>query len=187
MYFERVHPFIPILHRRRYFAWVDQPIKTDAQIGLQYAVWTLASTFSAQSEHLQIPLREAAARALARSEGESIDSCVVQTEHAQARVMLLIHDLLKSSFDLVWRDAATTFRLLDYMRLYDLDSPSQAKKRSNSIDIEQEIHTEELRRTFWVAYTIDCFINIRSNRPPTFHESAVSVRSQLGLRMYLRT
>lgn len=178
LFFERVHSFVPILQRRRYFSWSKRAVKTSAQKCLQYAVWLLASTFSAQSEHLRVQLRAAAMGILTRAESEDVDSYLISIEHAQARIMLLIHDLLKSSFDLVWRDAATTFRLFQYMQLYNMDSPTQIKKRLKGLQQEDEIYIEELRRTFWIAYTVDCFVSIRSGRPPTFHESAVSLPSR---------
>lgn len=175
MFFERAHSFAPILQRRRYFSWANQPSKTEAQRGLQYALWTLASTFSTQSEYLRVTLRTAALRILDTLENRDLDPYSIEIEHAQARVILLIHDFLKSSFDLGWLGAATCFRLLQYIRLYEMDSPQQVSKRTAAAQDEDKVHTEELRRTFWVAYTIDCFINLRSERPLTFQETAVSL------------
>ena len=142
---------------------------------MQYAIWTLASTFSTQSEYLRSRLRAAAVRILDDLESRDVDPCLIEIEHAQARVILLIHDLLKSSFDLGWRGAATCFRLLQYMRLYDIDSPQQIARRTNEAHGEDKTYTEELRRAFWVAYSIDCFINLRSGRPLTFQETVVSL------------
>jgi len=138
-------------------------------------MWTLASTFTTQSEYLRSMLRTAAVRILDDLERKDVDPDMMEIEHAQARVILLIHDFMKSSFDLGWLGAARSFRLLQYMRLYDIDGPLQIAKRMAAAHGEDKVRTEELRRTFWVAYTIDCFISLRSGRPPTFQETSVSL------------
>lgn len=174
IYFERAHSFAPILQRRKYFNWTNHPNKTEAQKALQYAIWTLASVFSTQLEYLRPTLHAAALRILDELERSETEPCLVELEHAQARVLLLIHDLLKSSFDLVWLGACKAFRLLQYIHLHEIDSPQQTAQRASHA--EDKVYTEEQRRTFWCGYTIDCFINLRSGRSLTFTETAASVR-----------
>lgn len=44
LYFSRVHPIILVHHKRTYYSWADNAIKTDAQQGLQFAMWALAAS-----------------------------------------------------------------------------------------------------------------------------------------------
>lgn len=53
LYFDRVHVSIPILHQRRYFCMVKQATRPEGFSCLQYAMWTLAASLSAQFHQLQ--------------------------------------------------------------------------------------------------------------------------------------
>lgn len=187
IYFERAHSFAPILQRRRYLNWANQPNKTEAQKALQYAIWTLASVFSTQLEYLRPTLHAAVLRILDDLERTETEPCMIETEHAQARVLLLVHDLLKTNFDLAWLGAAKCFRLLQYIHLHEIDSPQQTTKRAAVNGQEDKVQTEELRRTLWCAYTIDCFINLRSGRSLTFLETAVCRQCQYPCRTTMLT
>lgn len=174
VYFERAHSFAPILQRRRYFSWARKPIKTESQKALQYAVWALASCVSAQSEHYRPLLYATACRIIGELEAKNPTPDQIEIEHAQALVLLLIHDFLKGVFHQGWLGAAKCFRLLQFMRLYEIDSPQNVALRLATPNGESIIHTEEMRRAFWIAYSIDRFVNLKSNRPLTLQESAVS-------------
>jgi hypothetical protein len=179
VYFERAHSFAPILQRRRYFSWARQPIKTDGQRCLQYAVWALASCVSAQSEHYRPLLHATACRIIGELESRTPSPDQIEIEHAQALVLLLIHDFLKGVFHQGWLGAAKCFRLLQFMRLYEIDSPQNVALRQAAPNCEDVIRTEEMRRAFWIAYSIDRFVNLKSDRPLTFQESVVSLRTLL--------
>lgn len=53
LYFERVHPSVPIIHQRRYLSWTRQTVKKTSRICVQHAMWTLASLLSAPYNNLQ--------------------------------------------------------------------------------------------------------------------------------------
>lgn len=142
-------------------------------------MWALAAALSAQLEHFRTPLRAAAGRILGELESRDLSPELIEIEHAQALVLLLIHDFLKASFHQGWLGAAKCFRLLQFMRLYEIDSPQNGAKRVAAPHSEDKIRTEEMRRTFWVAYSIDRFVNLKSNRPLTLQESVVSLHPSL--------
>lgn len=133
----------------------------------------MAAALSPQSEHYRTSLRLASGTLLDELENADLHPDLVELEQAQARVLLLVHDFLKGSFHSSWMGAARCFRLLQYMRLYEIDSPQNVAKRSASPQGEDAIRTEEMRRTFWFAYSIDRFISLRSDRPITLQESVV--------------
>lgn len=56
------------------------------------------------------------------------------------------------------------------MRLYEIDAPENVTRRNNALEPESWIKTEEKRRTFWMAYSLDRFISIRHDWPLTLNE-----------------
>lgn len=67
VYFERIHPSVPILHRQHYFTWARSPSKTPAQICLQNAIWTSASSTSVRLQSIQESLYHTTQTLLAAS------------------------------------------------------------------------------------------------------------------------
>jgi len=100
-----------------------------------------------------------------------------EIEHVQARVLLLIYDFMQTNHQRGWMSAGRCFRLLQLMRLYEIDAPDNVARRDNAIEPESWIRTEEKRRTFWMAYSLDRFISIRHSWPLTLNEQVVILPS----------
>ena len=173
-YFDRSHPFVPILHQRQYFTWARLSTKSEAQACLQYAMWTLASSLSAQLQHVRDSLYECTRRMLEALEWKDSNGESNVIEHVQARVLLLIYDFMRTNHQRGWMSAGRCFRLLQLMRLYEIDAPENVTKRNNAVEPESWIKTEEKRRTFWMAYSLDRFISVRHEWPLTLSEQVVS-------------
>lgn len=91
-------------------------------------------------------------------------------EQVQAWILLTIYGFLRISYRRGWMSAGRLFRLVQLMRLYEVDvytapAPSPAC-----------IVSEEKRRTFWMAYILDRLVSIRSGSPLTLVEQMVSTR-----------
>ena len=93
-------------------------------------------------------------------EGKDVN---VDVEHVQARVLLLIYEFMHTTHERGWMSAGRCFRLLQLMRLYEIDTPENIAKHAG----ESWIKTEEKRRTFWMAYSLDKFISMRRDWPLT--------------------
>jgi len=174
-YFDRSHPFVPILHQRQYFSWARQSSKTESQTCLQYAMWTLAASLSAQLQHLRDSLYDCTRKMLESLESKDTNTDFNDIEHVQARILLLIYDFMQTNHQRGWMSAGRCFRLLQLMRLYEIDTPENVTRRNNSMEPENWIKTEEKRRTFWMAYSLDRFISIRQEWPLTLNEQVVSL------------
>lgn len=137
-------------------------------------MWTLAASLSAQLQDIRDSLYECTRKSL-----ESLESkdTVTDLEHVQARVLLLIYDFMRTNHQRGWMSAGQCFRLLQLMRLYEIDSPENVARRNNSMKPESWIRTEEKRRTFWMAYSLDRFISIRCESPLTLNEQVVSLNN----------
>ncbi|KAL4930375.1 Zn(II)2Cys6 transcription factor [Aspergillus undulatus] len=179
LYFDRVHPFAPILQRWRYHIWSRQQEKTEAQSCLQYAMWTVAASVSAQFRTIRDALYQETRRMLDgmdnRNPGADASAGI---EQAQAWVLICIYEYMQLSPLQAWMSAGRCCRLVLGMRLYELDDPNHpvmvAKdQETNLIDWTG---LEERRRTFWMAYSLDRFISFHNGLPFTLNEQLIATR-----------
>ncbi|KAL2823451.1 fungal-specific transcription factor domain-containing protein [Aspergillus cavernicola] len=178
LYFDRVHPFAPILQRWRYHVWSKQQKKSEAQTCLQYAMWTVAASLSAQFRSLRDPLYQETRRMLdtldtqgGRTEGAGI-------EQAQSWVLICIYEYMQLSPLQAWMSAGRCCRLVLGMRLYELDDPNNTvvMARDRETTLIDWTGLEERRRTFWMAYSLDRFISFHNGLPYTLNEQLIATR-----------
>ena len=166
LYFERVHHSVPILHRRNYFFWARSPIKTESQICLQYAIWTLAASLSSQLQDIRESLYQCTQKLLESLEWK--DETFLSIEHVQARLLICIYELMRKNHQRGWMSAGRCFRLMQLMRLHEVDDPDNIAPSE-----ENWVHQEERRRAFWMGHSLDLFISTRGKWPLTLHEYVV--------------
>jgi Fungal specific transcription factor domain len=92
-------------------------------------------------------------------------------EQIQAWLLITVYELMRSLHRQAWMSVGRAFRLVQLLRLHELDS------RSNVIDPADEgfVEKEEERRAFWLAYFLDHLFGISSNWPITLNELVVSL------------
>ncbi|EED12116.1 conserved hypothetical protein [Talaromyces stipitatus ATCC 10500] len=169
LYFDRIHHSIPIQHPSRYFSWRRQPVKTEAQSCLQYAIWTLGASVSALYENIGDSLYQYARRGLEAL--DSVDTSLASTdlEQVQAWLLLAIHEFMTVDIRRGWISAGRAFRLIQLNWLHGTDGSDLLRGQTDWIESEQK------RRTFWMAYCLDHFMSMRTGSPPTFSET-VAIR-----------
>ncbi|KAK8037826.1 all development altered-6 [Apiospora marii] len=181
LYFDRVHTFAPMLQKSRYLAWSRKPDKSKAQVCLQYAMWTLAASLSSQFQTLRRELYAEARRLLEAFASSSTESggggghqddhqpkwCV---EHPQAWILLAIYELTNDEFQRGLVTSGRAFRLIQLMRLHEVDRHPPAGFQGDWVEVES------LRRTFWIAYCFDRFTGVADDLPLTFNENEIETR-----------
>lgn len=173
LYFERVHLFTPILHRRRYLLWAKDACKSRLCICLQHAMWALATSFSAQFQHVGHALYRSCREILEESEAEDEGAGTIEIERAQAWILVTIYEFMQTNSRRGWTSAGRAFRLVQLMRLYEIDKCSDSFVEQNGCARIDWVEIEEKRRTFWMAYCIDRFISLRNEYPLTLQEQVV--------------
>ncbi|KAL4882438.1 fungal-specific transcription factor domain-containing protein [Aspergillus karnatakaensis] len=179
LYFDRVHPFAPILQRWRYHIWSKQDTKSGAQICLQYAMWAVAASLSAQFRFLRDSLYHETRRML-----DTLDAQGAQTdanagiEQAQAWVLICVYEYMQSSSLQAWMSVGRCCRLVLGMRLYELDDPNNPviMTRDHETNFIDWTGLEERRRMFWMAYSLDRFISFHNGLPFTLNEQLIATR-----------
>ncbi len=99
----------------------------------------------------------------------------IAIEQAQAWILLAIYELMRTTYRRGWMSAGRSFRLVQLMRLYEIDGPNNPTEQRSATTQADWVETEERRRTFWMAYTLDRYVSICNEWPLTLNEQVVSV------------
>lgn len=173
LYFERVHIILPIVHKRHYLSWSCSINLDDHMVCLQKAMWVLAMCFSSQFE----TMREAAyteTRSMLEDQERNGFGSTIRLAQARAWILLTYYELLRSDYQRALLSAGRAFRLVQLLRLHELDGPGMATELMQLPPSEQGLSAEECRRTFWYSFCLDRFIGVHSQLPLTLSESDVS-------------
>jgi hypothetical protein len=170
LYFERIHPAIPLLHQRSYLSWSKKDVKKKSQICVQRAMWALAALQSSQYRYLQEQLYRSCTEMLTAICSSSAGYDPFDREQIQAWLLITIYELMRSFHRQAWMSVGRAFRLVQLLRLHELDNPSHAITPAHEGFVEKE----EERRAFWLAYFLDHLFGISSNWPITLNELVVS-------------
>ncbi|KAL3456657.1 fungal-specific transcription factor domain-containing protein [Aspergillus heterothallicus] len=173
LYMDRVHLSIPILHQRRYLVWSKSPTRNASRRCLQYAMWTLAALLSTQFRDMVDTLYGETKRMLENltADGDE-DKNSIGTELAQASVLVVTFESMRTYHRRAWMSAGRAFRLVQAMHYHEIDDP--ADKRG--LAIGDFIEVEEKRRVFWMAYFLDHIISLRDDWPITLNEHVICTR-----------
>lgn len=139
---------------------------------LQYAMWTLAMALSSQFESSRELLYNETRQMLEALDLADDDLQPVRIEQVQAWLLVSFYELARASYRRALISAGRAFRLVQLARLHEVDGPG------NSVEEEDPVVREERRRTFWMAYSLDRLICMRSRCPLTLTEEVVRRPSQ---------
>lgn len=206
LYFDRVHAFLPMIHRWRYFSWAYQEKPSPAQACLRSAIHTVAAAMSAQYRSLGDTLYQEtrglleSQRTRANTRNNSSEAswltsssfspspCTgdkIPLELVQAWLLLAHYEFLRIDEHQSMLTAGRAFRLVQLARLYDVDggaedmSPTYVGAENGGDRPEESlalIEAEESRRTFWLAFSLDRFLCSRNEWPLTLQEEVVRTR-----------
>lgn len=152
--------------------WSRKSAPDDHMRCLQRAMWTLAMCFSSQYESM----REAAyreTRSILEDQEQGRNGESIKLAQAQAWLLITYYELLRSDYNRALLSAGRALRLVQLLRLHELDSPGMTGHVRQLPPAEQCISAEEHRRVFWYAYCLDRFIHVHSQLPLTLSESDV--------------
>lgn len=179
LYFDRVHAFMPMVHRRRYSSWSKQGGKSDIQVCLQHAMWTLAAALSAQYQHMCDMLYTHTRQTLELLDLRQSSSETVEVQQIQVWLLITMFEFMRINCQRGWVSAGRSFRLVQLARLYEIDLQGGDGPGPSGINTPDSpaqttwINMEERRRTFWCAYILDRLISLRNNSPLTLNEQLV--------------
>lgn len=163
---------MPFIQRRRYYKRTRSVSVIASHTCLQYAMWTTAAALSSQFQSLRgKPYYEAMQKL---GQAPDLDASVgnesTQLELAQAWILISIYEFTQVSFRRAWASAGRAIRLVQFIRVNDVDSFPE------SGGAEDFVVREEKRRTFWMAYCLDRFSCLLEKLPITMREQPLCSR-----------
>lgn len=200
LYFERVHPIAPMIHKRRFFAWASDDNVSPARCSLRSAMQTIASAMSSQfcvfadalyarTRHM-LEAQSASDTGLPWMTRTIAPNGRIEHERIQAWLLLAHYEFLRKPKHQAHLTAERTFRLLQLSRLVELDlydgndpgtgslnsfSSSSSPVHQLSPD-ETWVEIEEKRRTLWAAFVLDRLTSMLNDRPAMLHEEIICTR-----------
>lgn len=180
LYFDRVHDVAPIIHKQRYFAWAGQKNPSPARACLRLAMRANAAAVSSQFQSLSDSLYTKSRQMLENLDGSEDGfpwtTVKIQLEEIQAWLLLGHFEFLRMRGDRASLTAGRAFRLVQLLRLYDIDTPHGSPlAMSPAVPEKSFVEAEEKRRTFWLAYGFDRFLSLTNEWPLTLCEESVSI------------
>ena len=161
----------PIIHRGRYHSWSGQSCKSESHACLQFAMWTLAACASAHLQHLRESLYGCARSRLEALDNNDDFTDAATLAQAQAWLLLTHYEFRYMPYRQAWITAGRAFRIIRLTELHEINRFSVMAINLALPEIWVEI--EEKRRTFWLAYCLDRFVNITNEWLLSLHEEMV--------------
>ncbi|KAK6356418.1 hypothetical protein TWF718_000778 [Orbilia javanica] len=172
IYFTKVAPYGPIVHKGRYLASLNQAPQLRAPICLRYAIWTMAASVSDQYSNLQTVFYRRARKYIEETEMKGHGEHIVSVSYAQTWGILATYEYRLMYFPRAWMSAGRSVRLCQMLGLNRLDGVG--------LDVKQCIappkdwtELEERRRTFWIAFCTDRYASIGTGWPMQMDEKDI--------------
>ncbi|KAE8141917.1 hypothetical protein BDV38DRAFT_278700 [Aspergillus pseudotamarii] len=169
LFFDRAYPFAPIVHQQRYYTRAAH--ESDARepfTTLQYAMRTLSASMGSQFQGV-LPILYTHTCCLLDVWEQNMPNEALPIEVVQARLLLVLYEILKSNPSKGWISAGRCFHLVHLVKLDQIDNPNTWQTSSLSW-----VEIEERRRTFWTAYALDRYANLVNGLPLAMNDQMAS-------------
>lgn len=178
IYFAKVQPSVPTLHRGRYFANMNLAPHLRPPICLRYAMWSAAAStvdkYATLRQHFYQRARKYAEIDEMKGHGESF----ISVAHCQTWCLIATIEFKFLFFPRAWMSAGRAIRLAQMMGLHRLDGVGMDVKQCLPPPRDWT-EREERRRAFWMAFCIDRYASIGTGWPVLIDEKDVRSHSHL--------
>ncbi|KAK0733375.1 fungal-specific transcription factor domain-containing protein [Lasiosphaeria miniovina] len=172
IYFEKIHPSLPMIHRYRYLAAMNLAPNQRPPVCLRYAMWTLACSVTEKFQDLKDLFYQRARKYVESDYIRGYGEHMISVAHAQTHVLLASYEFKWMYFPRAWMSTGSAVRLCQMAGLHRLDG--------NGLDVKQCLppprdwtEREERRRTFWMAFCQDRYASIGTGWPMTIDEKDI--------------
>ncbi|KAH9908671.1 hypothetical protein F4778DRAFT_357656 [Xylariomycetidae sp. FL2044] len=169
IYFEKVHPSIPMIHRYRYLAAMNLAPNQRPPVALRYAIWTHACAIDDKYSSLKDLFYQRARKYVEADYIKGYGEHMISVAHCQTHVLLASYEFKMMYFPRAWMSTGSAVRLSQMIGLHRLDGAG--------LDVKQCLppprdwtEREERRRTFWMAFAEDRYASIGTGWPMTVDE-----------------
>ncbi|KAL5630982.1 hypothetical protein BROUX41_000854 [Berkeleyomyces rouxiae] len=173
IFFDKVHPSMPMIHKHRYMAAMSLAPAQRPPIALRYAIWTLASCVTEKYMAMKDIFYHRARKYVESDYLKGFGEQVISLAHAQAHVLIASYEFKMMHFPRAWMSTGSAVRLCQMIGLNRLDGSGLDVKQCLPPPRDWTEH-EERRRTFWMAFCEDRYASIGTGWPMTIDERDIS-------------
>lgn len=173
IYFDKVHPSVPVIHPPRYLAASLLAPNVRPPICLQYITWCLAATISEKYRSLHSLFYQRARKYAELEQMRGFGQGLLSVSYCQSWLLIATYELRMMFFPRAWLSSGKASRLVLMLGLNSLDGPDLEVKQLLP-DPRDWTEKEERRRAFWMALFIDRYASAGTGWPVVFDERDVS-------------
>ncbi|KAF4971158.1 hypothetical protein FZEAL_9912 [Fusarium zealandicum] len=169
IYFDKVHPSLPMIHKYRYLAAMNLAPNQRPPVCLRYAMWTLSCTILDKYADLKDLFYRRARKYVEADYIKGYGEHMITIAHCQTHILLSAYEMKMMYFPRAWVNTGSAIRLAQMTGLHRLDG--------TGLDVKQCLappkdwtEREERRRTFWMAFCQDRYTSIGTGWPMTIDE-----------------
>ncbi|PYH39414.1 putative C6 transcription factor Prf [Aspergillus neoniger CBS 115656] len=169
IYFKKIHPRLPMIHRPRYLAAASLAPASRPPICLQYMIWCHAASVTDKYSSLHSIFYERARKYAELDELEGLGERVVSISHCQTWVLIGTYEFKMMFLPRAWLSVGKAARLATMLGLCGIDEDGLNVKQTlpPSKDWSEK---EERRRVFWMAFCLDRYASVGTGWPVSFDE-----------------
>ncbi|KAK5074346.1 hypothetical protein LTR64_006509 [Lithohypha guttulata] len=172
VYFEKVHPSLPMIHRPRFMASLNMSPNQRPPVCLRYIMWahacSMISRYKSSAEQFYIKARKYIEQDEMKGHGEHF----ITVFHAQAWTLISTYEFKTMYFPRAWMSCGRGARIAQLMGLHRQDRIGLDVKQTMAPP-KDWIEREERRRTFWMAYCQDRYASIGTGWPMAIDEQDI--------------
>ncbi|KAI1325259.1 fungal-specific transcription factor [Xylariaceae sp. FL0255] len=173
LYFEKIHPSIPMVHRFRYLAAMNLAPNQRPPVALRYAMWTLACSITEKYNDLKFLFYQRARKYMEADSIRGYGEHLITIAHCQAHILLASFEFKMMYFPRAWMSTGAAVRMAQMLGLHRLDGAGLDVKMCLPPPRDWT-EREERRRTFWMAFCEDRYASIGTGWPMTIDERDIT-------------
>lgn len=172
LFFEKIYPMMPIIHRPRYYAALNLAPNMRPPICLRYIMWCNAASISDKYFFLHNHFYQRARKYAEVDEMKGFGENIVSLAHCQTWIFIGIYEFRMIYFPRAWLSVGKAARLALMLGLNRLDGASLDVKQS-ILPPKDWTEREERRRVFWGAFATDRYSSVGTGWPLLIDENDI--------------
>lgn len=174
LFFEKIYPMMPIIHRPRYYAALNLAPNMRPPICLRYIMWCNAASVSDKYFFLHNHFYQRARKYAEADEMKGFGENIVSVAHCQTWIFIGTYEFRMIYFPRAWLSVGKAARLALMLGLNRLDGVGLDVKQS-ILPPKDWTEREERRRSFWGAFATDRYSSVGTGWPILIDENDVSI------------
>ncbi|KAJ5305042.1 Exosome complex exonuclease dis3 [Penicillium atrosanguineum] len=186
LFFEKVYPMMPIVHRFRYYNSLLLSPQMRPPVCLRYMMWCHAASISDKYFFLHNHFYQRARKYAELDEMKGFGETIISLAHCQTWILIGTYEFRMIYFPRAWLSVGKAARLALMMGLNRLDGAGLDVKQS-MLPPKDWTEREERRRVFWFAFCTDRYASIGTGWPLAIDEGDVMTNLPASEESFLKS